>query len=285
MNNLFVDIIDENLSYKANVIEKGFLKLFGFLFKEDKLLNESKSKTFFLLVKSDKLSSGKKNYYVLSKVLKNKISNFNNINIVFSRLFENVPSLKKQVTDLLFSINKEASLVQSINNLNELDSVYISRYILERKKDINKFKLLIVIDYLKDFDINKLKKYIEKYKFVDILRMQNITKIEYKKLDDLIDKVNEEYGSSIEIIQKRNIQEYDFCILLSSNIKEYFKSHYILGKDSYVLDITDVDNDILSKEYKSYQRNKGYIETIFNRMNLSMENFLKTDIGSIYLHY
>ena len=285
MNNLFVDIIDENLSYKANVIEKGFLKLFGFLFKEDKLLNESKSKTFFLLVKSDKLSSGKKNYYVLSKVLKNKISNFNNINIVFSRLFENVPSLKKQVTDLLFSINKEASLVQSINNLNELDSVYISRYILERKKDINKFKLLIVIDYLKDFDINKLKKYIEKYKFVDILRMQNITKIEYKKLDDLIDKVNEEYGSSIEIIQKRNIQEYDFCILLSSNIKEYFKSHYILGKDSYVLDITDVDNDILSKEYKSYQRNKGYVETIFNRMNLSMENFLKTDIGSIYLHY
>ena len=110
MNNLFVDIIDENLSYKANVIEKGFLKLFGFLFKEDKLLNESKSKTFFLLVNSDKLSSGKKNYYVLSKVLKNKISNFNNINIVFSRLFENAPSLKRQVTDLLFSINKEASI-------------------------------------------------------------------------------------------------------------------------------------------------------------------------------
>lgn len=285
MNNLFVDIIDENLSYKANVIEKGFLKLFGFLFKEDKLLNESKSKTFFLLVNSDKLSSGKKNYYVLSKVLKNKISNFNNINIVFSRLFENVPSLKKQVTDLLFSVNKEASLVQSINNLNELDSVYISRYILERKKDINKFRLLIVIDYLKDFDINKLKKYIEKYKFVDILRMQNITKTEYKRLNEIVDKVNEEYGSSIEIIQKRNIQDYDFCVLLSSNIKEYFKSHYILGKDSYVLDITDVDNDILSKEYKSYQRNKGYIETIFNRMNLSMDNFLKTDIGSIYLHY
>ncbi len=285
MNNLFVDIIDESLDYKINIVEKALIKLFGIFFREDKLLNDKKSKTFFLGINVQKFSNRKNNLAILKKILKRKISNIENLNVVFSRPFDNIPVLKRQIEEELASMNKEISFIHSANNLNELDNVYISRYLLERKKDINKFKLLIVINYIANFDYDRLIKYIEKYKFVDILRMQNISKVEYKKLNSTVNKINEEYGSSVEIIQKRNIQEYDFCVILSSNIKEYFKSHYILRNDTYILDITDVDSDVLSKEYKAYQKNQKYIQTMFNRMNLNLENFLKTDIGSIYLNY
>ena len=285
MNNLFVDIIDESLDYKINIVEKALIKLFGIFFREDKLLNDKKSKTFFLGINVQKFSNRKNNLAILKKILKRKISNIENLNVVFSRPFDNIPVLKRQIEEELASMNKEISFIHSANNLNELDNVYISRYLLERKKDINKFKLLIVINYIANFDYDRLIKYIEKYKFVDKLRMQNISKVEYKKLNSTVNKINEEYGSSVEIIQKRNIQEYDFCVILSSNIKEYFKSHYILRNDTYILDITDVDSDVLSKEYKAYQKNQKYIQTMFNRMNLNLENFLKTDIGSIYLNY
>lgn len=143
--------------------------------------------------------------------------------------------------------------------------------------------MLIVLDSVIDFDVNKLIEYIEEYKFIDILRMSNITKSEYRKLNKIVEEINNEYGSSIEIIQKRNIQNYDFYMLYTTNKKEYFKSHYILNKQAYILDITDIDDDILSKEYKSYTKNKGYVETIFNRMNLNMGNYSKIDIGMLYI--
>ena len=281
MNNRFVDIIDENTSLKINIIEKAAIKLFGFLLKEDSLLKENKSNTFFLLVDKEKFNKD----FVLKKILKRKISKFHNLNIVFSRPFLNEHDIREKIKEIIYNVNKEVKYIHSTNNLNELDIMYISRYIMEKKINLNKFKLLLVLDNIQDFDKSRLVKYIDKYKFVDILRTSNINKLDYKKIVGIVNDVNYEFGSSIEIIQKRNIQEYDFCILLSSNIKESFKSHYIIDKEAYILDITDVDSDVLSKEYKSYQKNKGYIETIFNRVNLNMENFLKTDIGIIYLDY
>ena len=162
MNNLFVDIIDESLDYKINIVEKALIKLFGIFFREDKLLNDKKSKTFFLGINAQKFSNRKNNIVILKKMLKRKISNIKNLNVVFSRPFDNIQALKKQIEEELATINKELSFIHSANNLNELDNVYISRYLLERKKDINKFKLLIVIDHIADFDYDRLIKYIEK---------------------------------------------------------------------------------------------------------------------------
>ena len=125
------------------------------------------------------------------------------------------------------------------------------------------------IDNLLDFDLDKLREYVEKYKFVDILRMKNISKSDMKKLNKLVENVNQEFGSSIKIIQKRKLK---------------FISYYALNDKASILDITNLDDDNMSKEYIAYKKNKMYIKTIFDRMNMDMSCFYKTDLGLMYLN-
>lgn len=280
MNNLFIDLVEKNA--KNNFIDEFLLKTVGFVLKEDKILKTKTTTTLFLKFNMDKFVKSSRNVYLLKTVLKNNIKNKRNINVIFSKRFNNLEKIRNELKSIITSINEESKYIASINNLREKDMHYIERYIVENNVDKNKFKILMIVDNIKDLEIENIKKYIEEYKFLDILRMQNISKNDYKKMSKFIDEVNNEYGTSIEIIQKRNIQNYDFYILYSKNRKEYFNSHYILNKKSYTLDITDVDDDILSREYKLYEKNKGYITTLFDRMSINKENFYKTDLGSLY---
>lgn len=283
MNNVFIDIIkEENL--KINIWERLILKFMGVILKEDKLLKNNMTSTFFILLDIDKKQNFDKILKNLYKLLKYKKIE-KNINIILSKEISKNLTLKESLIKLFLSIDINNKYINVNNNLKDIDMQYVSRYILENRIDINKFKILIILDKLKDFDLEKFKEYIINYKFIDVLKTSNFTKSEYNKLSKIIENINEEYGSSIEIIQKRNIQNYDFYILYSGNIKNKFKSHYILNKKAYILDLTDIDDDILSQEFKSYEKNKPYLETMFNRLNMNIESFRKVDLGFLYMKY
>ena len=285
MNNLFVDVLENNKSFKTNIFDNILLKTFGYILKEDVILKNNFSATFFLLIDEKNFIEKKNNLKVLSANLKLKLLKNKKINVVFSKQVSKETDIKEKIKAVINGLNNELKYIETINNLKNLDMMYISDYISKSNIHLNKFKLLIAISSIKDFDNKKVIEYISKYKFVDILRLKEISKTSYKKLSNMINKINNEYGSSIEIIQKRNIQDYDALVIYSKNQKEYIKSHYILKNKAFVLDVTNVDEDVLSKEYKSYNKNKSYIETIFNRMRLNISNYFKSDIGSLYMKY
>lgn len=284
MNNLFVDIYEsQNKSLNlTSVTNKMLLKTFGYILKEDKLLKTKTSSNIFLNLDKEKVLDLNKNKKAFKRSLKFLLKNKRNITVVFSRKIKNTIGLEDSIKKLFNQIGLDFRYIDSLNKLKTLDISYIERYMTVKKINPDRFKLLVAIDDILDFDFEKFLEYVLKYKCVDILKMQDINKYDYKKLAKVVENINNEYGSSVQIIQKRNLQNYDFCILYTENQKEYFKSHYVLKREAYILDITNVDDDILSKEYKIYEKNKSYIETIFKRMKLDVNEFCKVDLGKLY---
>ncbi len=284
MNNLFVDIYEsQNKSLNlTSVTNKMLLKTFGYILKEDKLLKTKTSSNIFLNLDKEKVLDLSKNKKAFKRSLKFLLKNKRNITVVFSRKIKNTIGLEDSIKKLFDEIGLDFRYIDSLNKLKTLDISYIERYMTIKKINPDRFKLLVAIDDILDFDFEKFLEYVLKYKCVDILKMQDINKYDYKKLAKVVENINNEYGSSVQIIQKRNLQNYDFCILYTENQKEYFKSHYVLKREAYILDITNVDDDILSKEYKIYEKNKSYIETIFKRMKLDVNEFCKVDLGKLY---
>lgn len=288
MNNLFVDICDMdifekgNLDFSLNLASKKIaLKTFGFLLNEDKLLKTKTSSNIFLSINKEKILKNKENNIFikgLKKVLKSK----KNITVVFSKKIKEEVNLQEKLKEIFSKLDLDFRYIETPNKLKEIDISYIERYMNTRKITKEKFKLLVVIDDILDFDVDKFLEYVKRYKCVDILRMPNVSKFEHKKLLKLVENINNEYGSSVQILQRRNLQYYDFCMLYSSNEKEYFKSHYILKNNAYVLDITNIDDDVHSKEYKIYEKNKSYINTIFDRMKKDVKDYYKVDLGKVY---
>lgn len=113
--------------------------------------------------------------------------------------------------------------------------------------------------------------------------MNGINKIDYKKLSTSIDELNDEFGSTIDIIQRRNIQEYNIYLMFSKVKKEDFYSHYILRKKSKYIDLNNADDDIYNENIKVYKRNKYELSTLFNRLELSDDNFSKNKLGALIL--
>ncbi len=279
-NNVILDNIN-----KTKTIFKDFAyKLTGFSFVSDIISNNKRNNTYFLNIYGDVFFASTKSEYLLKKFLNIKFKDIRDLNIIFSRNFEDYINQKKQIIDFMNKISTDLDItyISSENNLKNLDKKYILRYITTLKKDIRKFKMLIVIKSLADLDILKLKEYIEEYKYVDILKLSDMSKSEYAKLIQIVKNINEEYGSSIEVIQKRNILEYDFYLLYAKGIKEFFISHFLINKQAGILDLTNKDDDVLSTPYRAYFKNKYYIMTMFDRVKLNIDNFSKMELGMIY---
>ena len=226
MNNLFIDLVVDEKNNKNSIIDNLFLKKLGFVIKEDKLLKTKTSTTLFLKINIDKFVISRKNIYFFKKFIKSYIKNIKDINVVFSKKFNGMDYIRNEIKKILHIINGNCKYIKSDNDLKNHDSIYLKNYILNNKIDKSKFRILVVVDDIKDFEKEKLKEYLEEYKFVDILRMSNISKGDYKRLSKEVNDINNEYGSSMEIIQKRNIQNYDFYIIYSQNRKKYLISHY-----------------------------------------------------------
>lgn len=218
--------------------------------------------------------------------LKSKLKNIETLNVVFSKSLDKKENenAKRYILKVLSSINniKFKEIVIS-NKMNINDIKYINEYINSEKINPNKLKILIALDNIDDYSDKKMIEYISNFKYVDILKMSGIDKIRYKKLNEKIDKINDEYGTTIEITQKRNIQEYNVYLVYSKVNKDEFKSHYILRKKSKILCMNDEEQDILNENIKAYEKNKYNIETLFNRIGVTASNYSKNKLGALML--
>lgn len=218
--------------------------------------------------------------------LKTKLKNIETLNLVFSKNLDKKENeiSKRYILKILSSINNlNLKEIVISNKMNINDIKYINEYIKKEKINPNKFKILVALDNIDDYSDKKMIEYISNFKYVDILKMSGIDKVRYKKLNEKIEKINDEYGTTIEITQKRNIQEYNVYLVYSKVNKDEFKSHYILRKKSKVFCMNDEEQDVLNENLKAYEKNKYDIETLFNRIGATSSNYSKNKLGALML--
>lgn len=197
-------------------------------------------------------------------------------------------------------LEKHISNVFKSKKFDESKYIYITSYDLD-KNNILKEKLMNILDerfiqiigndtikknsikYLKDYssqtkilciisekiDITILLKFIEKFKMVDFLYLNNKDTNFIKNINN----INLEYGSTISFINSNDLTIYDVYIVFN-NVD---LNGYILNKKSKYLDLNSSDNDIYCKEYKIYSK---YSNEIVNK-----ENYSKTRLGKIICTY
>lgn len=301
MNTIFVDFYNNNKERKKNNFDNKKICI-NELYKlndakincikyqiTDDILNGKKSKITHVSIKKEYIinQTQKLKYSMQDKIFKmninKKFGKNDEVNLVFSKEFEYNIKLKEYIIDLL-KLNK-LTMYNEIKIKNELknkDMMYIDKYIKDKNITIEKLKILVVIDNFEDYDKKKFLEYISKYKYVDILVTNNISQFDFKKLEKDIILLNNEYGTTTEIIKKRNVQKYDVYLVYSNIPRFELSQRYILGRNSLYINLTDIDYDILSDEVLTYERFEPEITTLFNRLNLNLENFSKSKVGFLY---
>ena len=299
MNNLFVSLYEKDEKYELKQLIESKVEYYKYNFLKysyvSDMLNNDFGKNMSLKLNIDyildKLTSSKTNninFLGLNSILKKDTLGITNLNLIFDRTFDELnESLRQDLKEYISNIiaNDEINIKEIISN-NEMyinDVKYIEQYLNDTKTNKNKLKILIVLNDIKNYDEEKIKEYISNYKFVDILKMSNINKFEHKKIQDSIENINEEYGSAIDIIQRRNIQDYHIYIMFSDVSEEYFNSHYILRKKSKYIDMRNEDMDIYNNNILEYEKNKSYILTLTQRLNIDINKYSKNKIGSVIL--
>lgn len=289
MNTIFIDFKDNNYkSDKKNVKKKIINKFFKYVITDD-VLNSNLSKITYLRIDKQyiNIQIKKCKYSIYDKLLKiiinRKYGKNDVVHLIFSKEFDKNQLIKKYILGL-FRLNK-VTIYEELdikNNLKVNDKIYMDKYIRDNKIDLCKLKILIVLDHIKDYDEKKLLEYISKYKFIDILKTKNINKYDSAKLQGFIKKINNEYGTTIDLIGRRNIQKYNIYLLYSKIDRDSFIQKYILNSKSLYLDLNDVDMDVMSDEYICYKRYEPEILTILNRLEINKNNFSKVKLGFLF---
>ena len=283
MNNIFID-------YKTSGNKKHRVKNYILKYSiVDDILNNKLVKNTYIAIDKNYLENKKnKNQYNLYDKIFKHVVNFkysinDEVNVIFSNLFDNDSYIKSFILDLLRLNNLTIyNEVLNKNTLKENDHKHIKEYLKTRSKEIDKLKLLMVIDNINDFNKEKFIEYISKYKFVDILKTKNINGYDYRKLLNYIQNINQEYGTAVEIKQKRNLQNYDVLLIYSKKNKVDFCEKYIVSNESLYLDFTDIDSDIYNDWYLVYKRYEPEVLTLLNRLNIKENNFSKQKLGYIF---
>ena len=274
MNTIFIDFKNKDSKEKKSInnIKKIVInKIFKYIVNDD-ILNNSLSKITYIRIDreyiNNQLQKGK--YSIDDKILKlninRKYGKNDVVHLIFANEFDDCKVIKEYILRL-FRLNN-LTVYEELNiknNLKRKDVVYMDKYINDNKIDLCKLKILIIINDLRDFDENKLLEYISKYKFVDVLNT-----------------INNEYGTTIELIGKRNIQKYNIYLMYSKMDRNIFIQQYILNGKSLYLDMNDIDMDIMSEEYICYKRYEPEILTILNRLEINRNNFSKVKLGFLF---
>lgn len=226
----------------------------------------------------------------LKNTLRKELIYLSDLNVIFDKTFDSMDEtykdmIREYIFDILkFNDNIELNEIESDNNMYNNDSKHIETYINESNINKNKLKILLIFNDIADYNEDKVREYISNYKFVDILKMPNINKHDCKKISENIEKINKEYGSTIEIIGKRNIQEYNIYIMYSKVDEQYFYSHYILRKRFKYIDMNNEEKDTYDENIIEYEKNKSFISTLTERLNIDIESYNKNKIGKIMLN-
>lgn len=296
MNNLFVSLYKNDENEEINKTfenKKEYIKynLLKYCYNSD-ILNNYFGKNMSLKINIDYIIKNINNKNKISiynfnikRNMKKDFRNIDNINVIFDNSYEELNYdekniAKKYIYDIFENTSISVNEIKPENKMYENDIKHIEEYVNGKNINRNKLKIIICINKIDDFNEEKIKEYISKYKFVDILKMPNINKYEYKKMLAVVDKINDEYGSTIEIISKKNIQEYSVYIMFSKINFEYFSSHYILRKRSKYIEMQNIDLDKYNDYVNEYEKNRGYITTLAQRLNIDLNRYSKNKIGS-----
>ena len=300
MNNLFISLYKTGEKFELRKVldtKKEYYKynFFKYNYTSD-MLNSNYGRNMSLKLDVDyildKLINNKKyslKMFNIKQNLKKELSGLQSVNVIFDNSYDELndeykDNIKQYVYDILSYDDIKINEIKSINKMYENDIKHIDEYIKKAKINENKLKILLILNEYSDYTEEKIKEYISKYKFVDILKMPNISKVEYKKILDSIEKINEEYGSTIDIITKKNIQEYQIYIMYSNVDKDYFFSHYILRKKSNYIEMKNVDFDKYNEGINEFEKNESYILTLATRLGLDIKRYSKNKVGNAILN-
>lgn len=258
MNILFIDTYykqDDNKLKNYMYNKLGFyINIFG------------RDKIKYLSLKKDKINK-KILIFILKKIYKNQ-----KVYVTFSRQAEK----DKSIIEIINNSILDKTIVTEQNNLYKNDVKYIDKYIVEKKLNKRALKVLFVIEGIKEKKIkNKIEQFLKEYKIVDIFLTNSKN---YSFLKEYIEKLNEEEGTTIEILDKMPKTDYNILLVFSKIHKEYYNN------SSFILDYNNSDLDIESNTYLIYKKNEMYFKKIFSKLNMEISRYEKTKLGKLYIH-
>ncbi len=256
MNIIFIDY-DNNF---VNKKEKYMYNLLGLY------IRKIEGKNIYYLSINPKYGSYKILNFILKKILRKKK--------IFAILSMNV-DLDSNLNKNLSQFSSDITIITEQNNLIFNDKRYINKFLKEKNIDKRKVSILLIIDKLNDIIKNKVIDNINEYRTVDILVHG---KSLYFDTKDFAEKINKEYGTTIETLDKMPQKNYNILLVFSKEDIE------IPNKSSFILDYNNSDLDVESNVYKVYLKNKDEIDNIFLKLNMNISNYKKTKLGKLYIH-
>ncbi len=298
MNKLYIDLYSKNDEIKNITSDNKFSTFFKKLHYNLKNIFRNYRKTKYedsisLLVDIDYINSvclrQNRKYSLEEKfILKFIKSNFscddkvNTVKIIFSKKLYNMNNNKKYILNFLNNIyNIKFTTVEYENQILEHDLNIIDRYINSKKIEKEKLKILVIISNIMNLNKEKLIEYINSYKQVDLFVTSKLSKKEIKLIQDEVDSINNEYGSSIDVLQsEKETKKYNVYLNYSNVNKEKFISNHLVNKKAKFIDINNIDEDILSDGYRLFVKNEKLIKEMLINLNLNLDNFSIVNLGT-----
>lgn len=300
MNTLFFDVYnevnEENNKCKNNTISSMINSILGYRLNID-ILNDGIIKNNFYL-NIGKSSINKNNSiisrvskYMIAKSLYKNINKCYKVNIVTSnRVDINDIEYLNEILNLVVKFDKglngikdKFNFIHKTNNMIENDIKYIEEFVEYKKIDKAKLRLLVIISEINELNIEQIEKYIQIYKFVDILKVGTISSYNLTMINNSIRKINDEFGTTIEFIQNRNLAEYNVYLNYTELSKSSLMSEYVLSANPLVINIMDADEDYKGINIKTYNLHTNELKTLFSRLGIDINNYSKNKLGALML--
>jgi len=227
-------IIEINISSKSiNSIKKSNIKL-----KQSVILEPVRFiwiNNLYIKYRTLKLNS------TLSKIIKR--NNLIGYNVVYSN------NIKKdsKIKDFFNSFFNEYNIKEYINisTVKENIDKYIEDYIARNNLKIESIKPLIVVNEIDNIDLDLINMLNNKYKEINIFTSEKTRKCFINK----INKINDEYGSCISILDKarKDFKQYNVYIFIDKSKFNYIG--YKFNKKACYIDFTNTENDKYNRKY------------------------------------
>lgn len=271
---LFVDIFNDEFSRK-NYIIKVHNNIISVKFNK-KILDSFNSRKFYLMLKNKLIF---KNF---NKILKSKIKENNIASCICSKDLDNMKDIKKRILNNILSQSFTNIYESKEKNMifNSLDK-YLNKYILDNCIEKGKVKILYIIDELNNDIYSSVLENINKFKYIDLTFLGDYNSLEYTKIIKKIELINNELGSSIEVIKPRYDMDYNVYYNFT-NID--FKNKYMLNNISLYVECLQTEKDEFNKYNIAFKNNSYVLKVILNKLGCNIQNYNITKIGNLILN-
>lgn len=233
----------------------------------------------------------KRKYSIQEKKLLKSLSAFfsednvvKKVKVIFSKELDEKINCTKYIIKLFDNVsNLNFDVVTAKNEILEHDMKHIDRYVKAKNLKKDKIKVLVMFSSISDYNDDKMIEYINKYKEVDVAVTEKLSRNEIFSIIKNLDLINNEYGSTIQILKnKRDLKRYNVYILFSNKNRRKLMSDYILNPKALFIDTCDVDSDFLNSGYKMFVKNETKLKQIFKNLELDIDKFGMVALGEAF---